>query len=162
PRLRCSPGARGVDAGAGRPGLARARQDRLARHQSGRGLASGRLGERSCRGAHIGVMAAMEKPTTVMLPAQVDSETSPAVEASILAVLRPGLGVIVDGSEVTYMSAAGVRVFARTLHRAKELGGRLVFCRFAGAAADCLLVSGFSQLFDVVDTVETAVERLRL
>ena len=70
--------------------------------------------------------------------------------------MRPGAGVIVDGSEVTYMSAAGVRVFARALHRAEELGARIAFCRFTGAAADCLLVSGFTQLFEVVDSVEEA------
>ena len=103
----------------------------------------------------------MDTSATVMLPAQVDSETSASVETLITEALRPGGGLIVDGSEVTYMSAAGVRVFARTLHRAEELGARLVFCRFAGAAADCLLVSGFAQLFDVADSVEAAVDRLR-
>ena len=105
--------------------------------------------------------SAMDNFTTVMLPEQVDSETSASVEASIVAAVRPGGGVIVDGSRVTYMSAAGVRVFARALHRAEEQGARIVFCRFAGAAADCLLVSGFSQLFDVADSVEEAVEKLR-
>jgi anti-sigma B factor antagonist len=98
---------------------------------------------------------------TVMLPQQVDSETSASVEALIVAALRAGAGVIVDGSEVTYMSAAGVRVFARALHRAEEMGARIAFCRFTGAAADCLLVSGFTQLFEVVDTVEEAAARLR-
>jgi anti-sigma B factor antagonist len=99
--------------------------------------------------------------STVMLPQQVDSETSASVEALIVDALRPGAGVIVDGSEVTYMSAAGVRVFARALHRAEELGARIAFCRFIGAAADCLLVSGFTQLFEVVDSVEEAAARLR-
>jgi anti-sigma B factor antagonist len=101
------------------------------------------------------------KISTVMLPQQVDSETSASVETLIVDALRPGAGVIVDGSEVTYMSAAGVRVFARALHRAEELGARIAFCRFTGAAADCLLVSGFTQLFEVVDSVEEASTRLR-
>lgn len=101
------------------------------------------------------------KISTVMLPQQVDSETSASVEALIVDALRPGAGVIVDGSEVTYMSAAGVRVFARALHRAEEMGARVAFCRFTGAAADCLLVSGFTQLFEVVDSVEEASARLR-
>ncbi len=79
----------------------------------------------------------------------------------MLAALHPGARVIVDGSAVTYMSAAGVRVLASTLHRAEELDTRLVFCRFAGAAADCLLVSGFTQLFDVAGSVAEATERLR-
>lgn len=103
----------------------------------------------------------MDNIATVMLPAQVDSETSASVEATIVAALRPGGGVIVDGSEVTYMSAAGVRVFARALHHAEEIGARIAFCRFTGAAADCLLVSGFTQLFEVVESVEEAAKRLR-
>ena len=103
----------------------------------------------------------MDNIATVMLPAQVDSETSASVEATIVAALRPGGGVIVDGSEVTYMSAAGVRVFARALHQAEEIGARIAFCRFSGAAADCLLVSGFTQLFEVVESVEEAAKRLR-
>jgi anti-anti-sigma factor len=108
------------------------------------------------------MVSIMDNITTVMLPQQVDSETSASVEALIVAALRPGVGVIVDGSEVTYMSAAGVRVFARALHRAEEMGGRIAFCRFSGAAADCLLVSGFTQLFEVVASVEDAAARLRL
>ena len=103
----------------------------------------------------------MSDITTIMLPKQVDSETSASVETLIFDALRPGAGVIVDGSEVTYMSAAGVRVFARVLHRAEETGGRVAFCRFTGAAADCLLVSGFTELFEVVDSVEEATARLR-
>ena len=103
----------------------------------------------------------MDNIATVMLPQQVDSETSASVEATIVAALRPGSGVIVDGSEVTYMSAAGVRVFARALHQAEEIGARIAFCRFTGPAADCLLVSGFTQLFEVVDSVEEAAKRLR-
>ena len=103
----------------------------------------------------------MNDITTVTLPAQVDSETSASVEALIVDALRPGGSVIVDGNEVTYMSAAGVRVFARALHKADEMGASIAFCRFTGAAADCLLVSGFTQLFEVVDSVEAAADRLR-
>ena len=42
------------------------------------------------------------KISTVMLPQQVDSETSASVETLIVNSLRTGAGVIVDGSEVTY------------------------------------------------------------
>ena len=104
---------------------------------------------------------AMADITTIRLPDRVDSATSAAVEASIVAVLRPGARVIVDGSPVIYMSAAGVRVLAIALHRAAEVEARIVFCSFSGAAADCLLVSGFAQLFDVVGSVAQAEQILR-
>jgi anti-sigma B factor antagonist len=97
---------------------------------------------------------------TIMLPDRVDSATAPSVERLLFAAIRPGARLIVDGSGVAYMSAAGVRVLATALHRAQEQGTRIVLCRFSGAAADCLLVSGFSQLFDVAASVEEAGRRL--
>jgi anti-sigma B factor antagonist len=98
---------------------------------------------------------------TIMLPERVDSATSASVEALMVGALRPNASVIVDGSAVTYMSAAGVRALAIVLHRAAELSAKIVFCSFSGPAADCLLVSGFSQLFDVADSTEQALSRLR-
>jgi anti-anti-sigma factor len=101
------------------------------------------------------------KIVTIMLPEQVDSATSASVEALMVGALRPEAAVIVDGSAVTYMSAAGVRALAIVLHKAAELSAKIVFCSFSGPAADCLLVSGFSQLFDVADSKEAALARLR-
>jgi anti-sigma B factor antagonist len=98
---------------------------------------------------------------TVMLPDRVDSATALGVEKSMLDALRPGARVIVDGSAVTYMSAAGVRALATALRRAEERQARVVFCRFTGPAEDCLIVGGFSQLLDVVATREEAAAKLR-
>lgn len=98
--------------------------------------------------------------STVMLPTHVDSATAASVETMLVSALRPDASIIVDGSEVIYMSAAGVRTLATVLHRAAERGTRIVFCRFSGPAADCLLVSGFSELFDVAENVAAAMDRL--
>lgn len=98
--------------------------------------------------------------STVMLPAKVDSVTATGVGETLLAALRPGARVIVDGSQVVYMSAAGVRTFASVLHQAASMQARIVFCRFAGAAWDCLLVSGFSELLEIAGTAEEATARL--
>ena len=98
--------------------------------------------------------------STLMLPAKVDSVTATAVEQTLLAALRPGARLIVDGSQVAYMSAAGVRTFASVLHQAANVQARIVFCRFAGAAWDCLLVSGFSELLEIARTAEEAAARL--
>lgn len=105
-------------------------------------------------------MSRRQPISTVMLPAKVDSVTVASVEVMLVAALRPGARVIVDGSQVTYMSAAGVRTFASVLHKAAQVEARIVFCRFAGAAWDCLLVSGFSELLEIAGTVEEASARL--
>jgi anti-anti-sigma factor len=95
------------------------------------------------------------------LPERMDSTTASKVERELQAALRPGAQLIVDGSAVTYMSAAGVRALATVLHGAEAQAAQVVFCRFSGSAADCLEVSGFSQLLDVADSVEAARHRLQ-
>ena len=98
---------------------------------------------------------------TIVLPDRVDSATAVTVEKTILAALRPERPLIIDGHAVTYMSAAGVRTLATVLHRAEHLKAEVAFCRFTGAAADCLEVSGFSRLFDVSESQEQAEEKLK-
>ncbi len=98
--------------------------------------------------------------STVMLPAKVDTATVSAVEGMLLTVLRPGARIIVDGSAVAYMSAAGVRTFATVMHEAAKVQARVVFCSFHGAAWDCLLVSGFSELLEIAETTAQATARL--
>jgi anti-sigma B factor antagonist len=97
---------------------------------------------------------------TIMLPEHLDSATSTAVERMLVAATAPRGKMIVDGRAVTYMSAAGVRALATALHAAEAVQAHVVFCRFNGPAADCLEVSGFSQLLDVVSSLEEARARL--
>ena len=98
---------------------------------------------------------------TVKLPERLDSTTSAAAAAVVLAELRDGAGVVVDGVDVTYMSAAGVRVLVDVTRKAVERGTRLALCRFTGAAADCLTVSGFAKLLKIAGSLDEAIARLQ-
>lgn len=118
-------------------------------------------GDEPVEGAVVRSMDALGEIATVKLPECVDSTTVGEVERTILAAVRPGTGLIVDGSDVTYMGAAGVRALATVLHRAERDQVPIVFCRFTGPAADCLLVSGFSRLLDVAESLEEATARLK-
>ncbi len=118
-------------------------------------------GDEAWTGAVRTPMEPVREIATVKLPDCVDSTTIGAVEKALLDAVRPGTGLIVDGSEVTYMGAAGVRALATILHRAAQEQVPVVFCRFTGPAADCLLVSGFSRLLDVAESLEEAMARLQ-
>lgn len=98
---------------------------------------------------------------TVLLPECIDSVTAAEVEKLMLNALTPGGKVIVDGSAVTYMSAAGVRALATALRQADERQAHMVLCSFSGPAADCLVVGGFSDLLEVVASPEEAAAALR-
>ena len=118
-------------------------------------------GDGASKGPVLSKMDATPDIATIRLPECTDSTTSSWVEETMLAALRPGGRLIVDGSAVTYMSAAGVRALATVLHRAEEQQTRVVLCSFSGAAADCLMVSGFSRLLDIAGSAEEALARLR-
>jgi anti-anti-sigma factor len=118
-------------------------------------------GDEAVEDAVLTAMDMSGEIATVKLPDCIDSMTASSVEKTILEKVRLGARVIVDGSDVTYMGAAGVRALATVLHRAEEAQARIVFCRFNGPAADCLLVSGFSRLLEVADSIEEATLRLQ-
>src|SRR5512146_2189719 len=123
------PGARADGAGAERPA------HRLARHRSGWRLA--RPGARGWRSGDVRMNAVEQSGGVDMfqLPERMDSATAAGIEKDLLAALHPQAKLIVDGSAVTYMSAAGVRALATVLHGAQEQAAQVVFCRFSGSAA---------------------------
>lgn len=102
----------------------------------------------------------MSDVVTVTLPERLDSTTSAEVEAAVMAVLGEGVAVVVDGANVVYMSAAGVRVLVDAFRKAAEQNARLVLCRFTGAAAECLAVSGFGPLLPTAASVDEAMRKL--
>ena len=102
----------------------------------------------------------MSDVVIVPLPERLDSTTAAEVEAAIMAVMRSGVGVIVDGAAVEYMSAAGVRVLVDTFRKAIEQDARLVLTRFGGAAEECLVVSGFALLLPMTASVDEARRKL--
>ncbi|TMJ30874.1 MAG: STAS domain-containing protein [Alphaproteobacteria bacterium] len=105
-------------------------------------------------------VASSQDITTIKLPERMDSTTAAHAEQMLQSAMRPGARIIVDGSAVTYMSAAGVRALAGVLHGAQAIDARVVFCRFSGPAVDCLEVSGFAQLLEVAGSLEEAAARL--
>jgi anti-sigma B factor antagonist len=103
-----------------------------------------------------------DEVVTLVLPERIDSATSAEVEATVMAVLREGVAVVVDGTNVVYMSAAGVRVLVDAYRKAVQQGARLVLCRFSGAAAECLAVSGFAELLPISASVDDAKRKLAI
>ena len=140
-------GARNAGAFAHVAGLSSAASHRLARHRSRRAMASHVTRGRYSRRLRMKA-STNGSITTSCCPQQHGfGDLGFGRDKPCQAALSPRRELIVDGSEVTYMSAAGVRVFAGALHGAEELGARVVFCRFTGAAADCLDWSAASPNF---------------
>lgn len=65
--------------------------------------------------------------------------------------------LVVDLSEVTYMSSAGLRALVAALKRSRESGGNLVIASPSTRVHEVLELAGLSEVFSVYDERLSAV-----
>ncbi|ARN81295.1 STAS domain-containing protein [Methylocystis bryophila] len=78
---------------------------------------------------------------------RVDSDTAGAFEARCASLIGEGpTKVIVDFSELDYISSAGLRALLIAAKTAQSLGGALTLCGLRGGVEKVMSVSGFDTL----------------
>lgn len=96
---------------------------------------------------------------TILAPRhRVDTNTSPAVEKTIWENIGDGAGkMVIDFSQVDYISSAGLRVLLKTARQMKKGGGKLGLCNLNEQVKEVLDLSGFMALIDCYDSVESCI-----
>ena len=90
---------------------------------------------------------------------RIDSTTSSTLETAALDVVNNGTTrLVVDLSDVDYISSAGLRVILLAGKKAKAAGGALVLAGLQPTIRDVFEISGFLRLFDVTETRAEAVD----
>lgn len=92
---------------------------------------------------------------------RVDSSNAKAFEdeASALVDAGPKL-VVIDASDLDYISSAGLRVILTTAKKAKAAGGGLTIACARANVKEVLAVSGFDNIFGLHPSVEAAIAAL--
>ena len=89
---------------------------------------------------------------------RVDGDTAPELERTCRQWITPrDANLILDLSDVPYISSAGL---SSVLSAGKEIdrqGGRLLLCGLAGRIKQVFEFSGFDSLFPMFDTAEAAL-----
>ena len=104
--------------------------------------------------------------TVVSLKGRLDFEAADVVGARLAELLGRPEGVtaiVIDGSELTYLSSAGLRVFLTLAKDARAASVPLVVAALHPAAAEVFEISGFThaRILDLRDTVEEGVTSVR-
>ncbi|MEO0557535.1 MAG: STAS domain-containing protein [Bacteroidota bacterium] len=91
------------------------------------------------------------------LNGELDAHTAPEFEAAIQSCLDDGQSrLIVDGSELDYVSSAGLGVFMAFLETTRDAGGDLKIAALSERVFEVFDLLGFPTLFDFAATVEDA------
>lgn len=91
-----------------------------------------------------------ETQTRWQLSGRLDSNTSSRLEQPLLdEVSTPNGGVILDCSELQYISSAGLRVILMAAKRAKQNNTTLILCALQTNVHDVFDISGFLNILTV-------------
>jgi stage II sporulation protein AA (anti-sigma F factor antagonist) len=100
--------------------------------------------------------------TVVGVKGRIDSTTAPTLGASLAANLgSPNVRVVLDLSQLEYISSAGFRILLVAAKRADEAGCRFVLCGVAGKVRHLFDLGGFLDLFTIVGSREEGVVAAR-
>lgn len=96
----------------------------------------------------------------VEVAGDVDGSTAPALQEHILAAAQPGCRLLVDMTQVGFMSSAGLRVML-ILHRTISGGkGRVVLVGLSADIRDTMSATGFLKFFTTADTLDAGLQAL--
>lgn len=88
---------------------------------------------------------------------RLDAVTASMLEAFLQAELQAGhTQLLLDLSEVTYLSSSGLRALLRTRRQAQAAGGDLMLAAMSPRVREIFEMIGFTDLFPVFDRVEEA------
>lgn len=96
--------------------------------------------------------------TIVHVKGRLDSTSSPILGERLTAVLGTAKSrVLVDFSQLDYISSAGFRVLLQAAKRAEENAAKLVLCGVSGKARQLFDLGGFLDLFSITATREEGI-----
>ena len=88
---------------------------------------------------------------------RLDASTVSILEHALMRALQIATkAVILDLSEVTYISSSGLRVLLTSRRRLRDRGGDLILCALSQNVRDVFDMVGFTALFGVCDTLDQA------
>lgn len=92
---------------------------------------------------------------------RIDGSNAAAAEGELLALLeRAGPSVVIDLSELDYVSSAGLRVLLIAAKAAKASGGQAVLAGARSGVAEVLRMSGFDKIMTISADRDSAVRAL--
>ncbi|MCA9969224.1 MAG: anti-sigma factor antagonist [Anaerolineales bacterium] len=98
--------------------------------------------------------------TIVTLAGEIDSRTAVQVEEQLLPLATPGCKILLEMSQVAYLSSAGLRILLLLYRRIASQNGQVVLSGLQEMLRDTMAITGFLDFFEDYSTVDTALTAL--
>ncbi len=105
-------------------------------------------------------MSDAQTPALLHPSGRLDANNSAQFEKDMLEVLdRSPHGMVMDFSELGYVSSAGLRVVLLAAKKVKAAGGTFVLCGLSPSVSEVFKISGFLSILTVVPDRGAALAR---
>lgn len=99
--------------------------------------------------------------TIVEIIGDIDGKLAPQIQEKITEQVKPEGKVILDMSQVGYMSSAGLRMLLGAHRQATAQKATVVVAGLSEIIMETMSATGFLRFFTVYDNVEAALEGLK-
>lgn len=93
------------------------------------------------------------------LSGRLDTSNYGELEKNLLEVIERGeKNIVINCSDLHYISSSGLRVFLMALKKITGAGGRFSLCSLQDNIREIFEIAGFNTIFSISDTVDEATK----
>lgn len=98
----------------------------------------------------------------IELSGDVDTNTAPLIQEQILPQVQAGSKIILDMTQVAYLSSAGLRMLLSLYRQIFNQNAQIVLVGLSEEIADTMSITGFLDFFQTADTLDQALDTLKV
>lgn len=102
----------------------------------------------------------VEQVTVIELIGEVNSITAPDVQNQVLPLAETEEKILLDMTNVSYMSSAGLRVLLALYRQTSGKDGHIVLVGVNEEIQNIMSITGFLQFFTICETVDAGLEAI--
>ena len=103
----------------------------------------------------------LDQIQVIAVSGDIDASTAPTAQQEILPIAQKGDPILLDLTEVEYMSSAGLRVLLSVYRQVTAKDIPFVLVGLSEELQDTMSVTGFLDFFTICDTREAGLEQLQ-
>lgn len=96
--------------------------------------------------------------TLLRISGRIDANSSSVLETELNSILNSGKKkILLDFSDVSYISSSGLRVLLSVLKKIKSIDGRMKLAGLKPFVLSVFKISGFTEIFEIYDDEKSAL-----
>ncbi|HSN65865.1 MAG TPA: STAS domain-containing protein [Fusibacter sp.] len=104
----------------------------------------------------------VDQVSIVELVGEIDGNTAPTVQSHVLPLAKPGSRILLDLTQVAYMSSAGLRMLLSVHRQIASQNGQVILVGLSDEIRDTMSITGFLDFFTTCNTLDLGLEALKV